>query len=218
MRLAQQLPRILSAVGINAVPAAGFFAAGWSPELTMLLFLCENVTNALLTALRVRILSPPERKRRELLTSFLMVSLGFTGVSAVFATFFIFAILDSTVRSEMLLFGLAGIAAFQLFGFIYDLVTLRPLPLPHAEKLLEQSLGRVLLLAGSVFIGVVAALWVDDWFVVPFIVLKTIVDVAGQIEFFRARMRGRLETPSTAPGSPADRTPRDARPRGRSGR
>lgn len=184
-----QVPRIVSALGVNAVPAAGFFAAGWSPELTMLLYLCENVTMALLTALRVRILSPSEPKRRELLTSFLMVSLGFTFVSAVFAGFFIFAILDGHVQSESLLFGLAGIAAFQLFGFIYDLFALRPLPLARAEKLLEQSLGRVLLLAGSVFIGVIAAFFVDDWFVLPFIVLKTLNDVVSQIQFFSARLR-----------------------------
>jgi hypothetical protein len=71
--------------------------------------------------------------------------------------------------------GMAGILVFQGAGF---LASPRPLPLREAETVLEQSLGRVFLLYAGVAAGVVLAAFVERWFVVPFILLKTVVDFA----------------------------------------
>ncbi len=53
---------ILSAVGINVVPAAGFFGLGWGWSTTMLLYLLETLVGILLVALRIRLLAPAQEE------------------------------------------------------------------------------------------------------------------------------------------------------------
>jgi hypothetical protein len=53
--------------------------------------------------------------------------------------------------------------------------------------LLERSMGRVALLYLAVVGGVFLTLMVEQWFVLPFAVLKTIVDLTTPIQAFRAR-------------------------------
>jgi len=66
-------------------------------------------------------------------------------------------------------------------------LTRRPLTLAKTENYLKQSMGRVALLFLAVFIGIFVALFVDKWFVIPFIALKTIVDIGGFMQTLKSR-------------------------------
>lgn len=37
------IPPLLTTLGVNAVPLFGYLGAGWSAELTMIVYLCENI-------------------------------------------------------------------------------------------------------------------------------------------------------------------------------
>lgn len=78
-----------------------------------------------------------------------------------------------------------------MIEFLTDILTLRLLPLKKAEFLLSRSMGRTAFI--GVVLGFVLALFVDEWFVVPFVVLKTIVDVGEPIQHFFGR--GEMDIP-----------------------
>jgi hypothetical protein len=190
---------ILTALGSNAIPAGGVFISGWAAETAVLLYLMENVISLLLAVLRVQLLAPVGEdvpggkllKRTELLNGYLLIGLGFSVASAVFILGFLFLIPATKVdvQWQAIQWGLAGILAFQLFGFIWDLFLLRPLSLARGESLLKASLGRINLLYLAVFMGMCVAFFEGRWFLGPFIVFKTIVDVGSPIQFFWGRRK-----------------------------
>ena len=48
-----QLARLLSSLGLNAVPAAGWFLGDWSAGTTLAVYWFENVAASLLIAARI---------------------------------------------------------------------------------------------------------------------------------------------------------------------
>jgi hypothetical protein len=205
---------ILTALGSNAVPAGGVFLSGWAAETAVLLYLMENVVSLLLAVLRVRLLAPAGEdvpggkplKRMELLKAYLLIGLGFSVASAVFILGFLFLIPATKVdvQWQAIQWGLAGISAFQLFGFIWDLFLLRPLSLARGETLLKASLGRINLLYLAVFIGICVAFFEGRWFLGPFVVFKTIVDIGAPLQFFWGRRKQALG--AEQPGPPSSPT------------
>jgi Family of unknown function (DUF6498) len=179
------LPPLLTTLGVNAVPFLGYFGAGWSAELTMIVFLCENFVLSLLTALKVRWLAKVEVK------FFLLVALGFSFACAVFVAVFLFGFGDTTIDPDRFVQGLLGITGFHALGFVWDAFALRGMTKPQADLLLERALGRVFVLYAGVFAGVIAAYFVSEWFVGPFIVLKTVIDVGSTIAQTRALFQAR---------------------------
>jgi hypothetical protein len=123
------------------------------------------------------------------LSGYLVFSLGFSAASGVFLAAFIFLVLRTPISFSTIAGGMAGIAVFQLFGFGANLLLLRPLPIAQAEILLQQSMGRVALLYLAVFAGVCVAAFADRWFVIPFIALKAMVDIGGQVQGFNNLFR-----------------------------
>ncbi len=189
--LAAAIAPVAAALGVNAVPAAAVFGAGAPLETTMVLYFLENLVIVVLTALLVRLLapahdetSPNHRTRRSLLSTYLTVALGFTLVNGVFIAVFVGLFLDVTIPRATLVGGAALIALFAVVGSIVG-VWRRPLTLAVAEKMLEQTLGRVFLLHLAVFVGVFLAAVVGSWFVWPFIVLKSITDVGQAVQRLR---------------------------------
>ena len=213
------LTKILSALGLNAIPAVGFFGLGWGWENTILIYLLETLLGILLAVLRIRLLAPareevigatlPEplaeisTKRRsskkviryawptpngvlydrtEMLKSYLVVTLGLSAGTAVFLLVFLFLIMRVQIDPAILRTGLLGILVFQLLNLLGNVVWLRALSLDQAEKLLNQSMGRVALLYLAVFAGVCAAPFRADGFLLPFIGLKTMVDIGQPIQ------------------------------------
>jgi hypothetical protein len=213
-----------SALGINAVPAAGFFGLGWGWETTMLLYLIENLVGIILVALRIRLLAPAQEEvvgmslppaqpvqgkkagqkvqryawptangvlynRNELLKSFLLITGGFSVVTGVFIATLLFLMMKVTPDPDALRSGLVGMLSFQLVALLSDVAWRRPLSLVYAEKLSEQSMGRVALLYLAVFAGVCAAPFHSYGFVLPFIGLKTMVDVGQPIQALLERRK-----------------------------
>lgn len=199
----------LAALGINAIPAGIVLAGGESIETAMVLYFFENIVSILLAAARVRVLAPADdkaysglapdfteikmngrtlfrgrtpRTRRTLLRQYLISSLGLSAATGVFLFFFLFLILRAEISGSVVIEGLTGMVAFQLFNFVIDLFLLGPLPVSRAEALLQQSFGRVALLHLAVFVGVFLALIVEQWFIVPFAILKTLADLTRPIQ------------------------------------
>jgi hypothetical protein len=207
---------LLTLLGVNAVPAVGVFAGGWPAETAMLVYLLETLTMIALSALRVRLLAPAReetadappllvgvtvttstgaaawpankpRDRRQILEGFLLVSFGFAGISGVFIAVFLFLILKAPVAASDVAAGMVVILAFQLFELVADVMLWRRLSLAQAEALLLQSLRRAFVLYFGVFAGVCGAAYAGSWFVIPFIVFKTLMDLGMQVEYFLKR-------------------------------
>jgi hypothetical protein len=209
--LAKYFIAALQALGINAVPVVGMFAADWSVETAMLLYLLENLIGIPLAALLVRLLAPPRedapgmrvRLRREILNTYLIVALSFSLGSAIFILFVVYRTTNGQLDLTGLRTGLSAIALFALFGFLVDLVYMRPLSLPRAEKVLERSLGRIFLLYLAVFVGMFLAIFGLASFFIPFVVLKTLVDIGYLLQAFPGARR----VADTAPTDDTDASP-----------
>jgi hypothetical protein len=191
--IAGLITSLIAALGVNAVPAAAVFISG-SAETAMLIYFLENLMIVLLATAYVRLKapardesSPNHRTRKSLLQTYLLVALGFTLVNGVFIAAILFLFSQVDIPRDLILWGIAIAAAFQLFSFAVDMVSREPLTLAAAETVLEKSLGRVFLLHLAVFIGVIVAAFFRQWFVVPFIVLKTMVDIGTAIQAFQRR-------------------------------
>jgi hypothetical protein len=77
-----------------------------------------------------------------------------------------------------------SVIILQFISFIIDLIFLRPMSSTGAERLMRNSLGRILVVQFfGVFIGVFCAFLFGN-FVLPFIVLKTLFDIGKIHEFF----------------------------------
>lgn len=182
---AKYLIAALQALGVNAVPVVGVVAADWSVETAILLYLLENLAGIPLAALLVRLLAPARvelpgmrvRKRGEVLQTYLILALGFSFFSLIFITFFVIRNSGGAFDFTGLRGGALTIGLFLVAGFLADLALMRPLSLARGEKILERSLGRIFLLHLAVFLGVFLALFDQRAFFIPFVVLKTIVDL-----------------------------------------
>ncbi|HJQ40827.1 MAG TPA: DUF6498-containing protein [Thermoanaerobaculia bacterium] len=166
--------RALLSLAKNSVPALGVLARGWAAPDAMLLYLGENLVLIALAALLIRILAPNARKS---IGTFLLVAVPFTFGAAVFTIFVLIVRVDVAFNPRELLLGFALMLVFQLFAFVRDLRRLRGISVPDSENLLVGVLGRVFLLAFAVWAGILLALFVARAFILPFIVLKSIVDL-----------------------------------------
>lgn len=210
----QAIPSAVAALGINTIPAGIVLVGGESAETAMVLYFLENILLILFTTARVRILAPAHdeaytrtapdhtqvkvngrivfqghtpRDRGTLLTGYLIFSLSFSMGTGVFLFIFLFLILGANISGTVIISGMIGIAAFQFFNFVTDLFLLGRLSPWRAEMLLDHSMGRVALLYLAVVAGVFLTLMVEQWFVLPFAVLKTIVDLVMPIQAFSTR-------------------------------
>ncbi len=223
----QRVTSVLAVLGINAIPAGIVLLGGNSAATALVLYFLENLVLVILAALRVRILAPANdeayadmgydtvqttvngvvsterrilRNRRVLITDYLLVSLAFSIGLGIFIFMFLFVIGNANIPGSVILSGLAGIVAFQLLHFFVDLALLGPLTPTQAGILLQKSMGHVALIYFAVFIGFFLAAANINWFVIPFVALKTISDLALSIQTFTARIqmaRSFLNPPGT---------------------
>ncbi len=217
----QLLISLAATLGINAIPAGIVVLQGNPAQTAMVLYFLENLVSVLLAAARVRILAPADdqayavlgqdtvkttvngavaserqlvRNRRRLITDYLLMSFGLSAGVGVFILFLVFFVGHADISGSVIATGMAGIVALQLFYFLADLVLLGPMTPPQAERVLQQSMGRVALLFFAVFIGIFVALVNINWFVIPFIVLRTVTDLAISVQGFSARVKTAAST------------------------
>jgi hypothetical protein len=167
----------------------------FSGEMTMIVYALENVLAIVLAVVFVLLFAPRRdekiklnsdkmQTRRELLQTYVLFGGFLSFVSGLIMMLFIFGILKTEIAFSAVTMAVIWIFGFQILEFIGDFIMLRPLALRRAEGFLTRSLGRIALLFLCVFLGLVIAFLVEKWFVLPFIILKTIVDIGEQIQIF----------------------------------
>ncbi len=191
---------LLTALGLNAIPAAGWFLGDWSAGTTLVLYWCETLFGTLLVALRILIhrrLRPSQGHwsyqapqtddkpgRNSYLFNFLVPALVFTLAHGIFlAGLGLVAVAnhltpEARVERGPLLVGLSGIALFQLADFLLDLIWLRDRSFAWLERLGQQTLARVFVIHLTIIGGMVAVMFtgVNRQFFGVFIFLKTLLN------------------------------------------
>jgi hypothetical protein len=204
---------LVSVLGINFIPLEMWLYRDFSGASAMLLYLIENVIaiifatifvllfaersgELLVQPLPVNLESKTKPRpiiricqKKDILKDYLIISIPFTIGSIIFLLAGIFIIMRAQVQFTPIRTALWWIVGFQILEFFGDFLMLRPLTIAKTDVFLKRSMGRVALLFVSIFIGWFLAFLVNKWFVIPFIVLKTIVDIGEQIQIFTGLRR-----------------------------
>jgi len=194
----------LSALGLNAVPAAGWYFAEWSAGTTLLLYWLETLIGTLLVAGRIflhrRIRpskghwdyeapkghEPHSSRRSTYLSAFFVPAVVFTCAHGVFLAALGGMMIaknltpEARIDSKHLLAGLIGIAIFQGIDFVGDLIWLRARPFRWIEREGQHSFGRVVVIHLTIIGGMCAVMFTGanrDFFGI-FIFLKTLLNVS----------------------------------------
>ncbi|MDQ3799606.1 MAG: DUF6498-containing protein [Acidobacteriota bacterium] len=182
----------ITALAINVIPLALWFFEDYPVETIVILYALESVLAMLFAVLCVLFLAPSEQRdekicktrfKKKVIGDFLWM-FGFgTALVLFFPTTVIFLVKHGeNVTLPAVIFGLKLVLAFQLFEFFSNLYLLRPLSLKQSEFLLASSFGGIAVMLVSVFLGFIAAAF--GMVFLPFIVLKTIVDIGQPVQYF----------------------------------
>lgn len=197
---------LLTALGINAVPAAGWFLGDWSAGTTLVVFWLETLIGTLLVAGRIvlhRRLRPSQGHRyyqapqghapqttsssgSTYFTAFLAPALVFTLAHGVFLAVLGWMMISKNLTPEAkvdrnhLLAGLIGILVFQIADFLMDLIWLRTRSFAWIERLGQQMLGRVIIIHLTIIGGMGAVVFTGAHrnFFGVFIFLKTLLNAS----------------------------------------
>jgi len=193
---------LITALGLNAVPAAGWFLGDWSAGTTLVLYWLETLIGTLLVGLRIilhrRLLpskghwnyqapqgqAPQTSGRSTYLSAFLVPALAFTFVHGIFLAALGGMMIsknlapEARIEGEHLLVGLIGIAVFQGADFFSDLIWLRTRPFAWIERLGQQTLGRVFVIHITIIGGMAAVMFTgaNRNFFGVFIFFKTLLN------------------------------------------
>ena len=194
--------RTLQILGVNAVPAAGYFGAGWSLGTTLLLYWIESLVMVALISGRIVLHRRATHKRGHyrgsrvdgerggkgtLLQSLLSVAIPFNLAHGVFLLVILFLALPQMTGGEAvtpkltdLRTGFLGMLAFLCVGLLIDWIGIRERPFRWIERLVGLSLRRVVIVHLSIIFGMVAmAFWeAPRTFFAVFIALKTMSDLS----------------------------------------
>ena len=190
----------LTALGINAVPAAGWFLEDWTAGTTLALYWLETLLGTIFVAARILLhrrarpskghrdyqapqtQSPQPRQRATYLSAFLVPAIGFTLTHGIFIAVLLAMMFRNNLSPEAridpnaLLVGLSGIALFQLIDFCFDLIWLKDRSFAWLERLGQQTLGRVFVIHFTIIGGMAAVMFTgaNRHFFGVFIFLKTL--------------------------------------------
>jgi hypothetical protein len=195
------LRSLLTALGLNAVPALGWFVGEWSAGTMLVLYWLETLIGTLLLAVRIIIhrrirpskghwdyhapqtQTPQGNSRSSYLVAFLVPALVFTFAHGIFLTVLGFMAIKNNLSAEArvdvhnLLAGLIGIGAFQGADFILDLTRIRDRPFAWIEKLGQITFARVIVVHLTIIGGMAAVMFTgaNRQFFGVFIFLKTML-------------------------------------------
>jgi len=185
--------RALQIIGVNAVPAWGFFDQRWTASSTLVVFWFENILTTLLIAIRVLVHRKVTKKRgyyastttyNSFLTTFLSQSLIFTAAHGVFIAVIVLLLAKTGVpKAADIARGIAGVSAFLVAGLAIDLVNVRNKSFASMRRMTEHAMGRVIVVHFTILFGMAVAAFTGKMsavFVV-FIILKTLLDLGGQL-------------------------------------
>ena len=192
---------ILSLLGLNAIPALGWFLGDWSPATTLAVYWFENVAAAIFIALRIILhrwrrpraghvrYSGPDSKptgaSASYLANFLTPSLVFSAAHAFFLAIMAFVFQDK-IRLDMVFnwadvkLGCSLTVGLLVLDFLLDLPGLAQKPFRWIELMGQRNLGRVIVVHLTIVLGMFATAFFDGrGFFGVFIGLKTLLDVSS---------------------------------------
>ena len=184
------LPPLAATVGVNAVPVLGWLRETWSAETAMILYYLETVAVLALVGLLVRWAVPATdesgqsiaARRDRMAHDYWLVMGGFAVVIGVFMATILLLFRGVQVPWAAVGWAMIVIVVLQLFAYGWEAYRLRPLDIADAEALINRDMGRVAVLHIGVLLGSFLMVVRAEWFVWPFILLKTLVDVGMMVE------------------------------------
>lgn len=205
--LGGKLARLGQVLGINAVPMAGFFGAGWSQASALAVYWLEGALTIAFVAARITLhrrwtqklghyrRATFEHQRGEpgalgsgsLLGSYLSVAIPFTAVHGLFLAVILFFFLPGKFPEAARLSvgdiqkGVSGVIAFLILGFLVDLVGLRQRTFRSIELATERAMGRIFIVHLTILVGVAASVYFEGpaAFFGVFAGLKLLFDLGG---------------------------------------
>jgi hypothetical protein len=197
----------ITALGLNAIPAAGWFLGDWSAGTMLVLYWLETLIGTLLVGIRIvihRRLRPSKghwnyqapqgqqqqqqtSNRSTYLTAFLVPALVFTFAHGIFLAVLGWMMIENNkltpevrINRHNLLAGLIGILGFQLIDFVVDLIWLRTRSFAWIERLGQASLSRVIVIHLTIIGGMAAVMFTgaNRNFFGVFIFLKTMLNMS----------------------------------------
>lgn len=192
----------ITALGLNAIPALGWFVGDWSAGTTLVLYWLETLLGTLLVGVRILVhrqvrpscghwdyQAPQTQAQRNgrpgsYLPAFLVPALIFTLAHGIFLAalgFIMFAknlSPEARVNEHDLFLGLIGIGIFQGGDFLFDLIWIRDKSFEWMERLGQRTLSRVFVVHFTIVGGMAAVMFTGanrDFFGI-FIFLKTLLN------------------------------------------
>ncbi|MBP1643062.1 MAG: hypothetical protein H6Q03_1731 [Acidobacteria bacterium] len=183
------LGRLLQALGVNSVPAAGYFGEGWSVGTTLALYWLETVAVIVLISLRIVLHRRLTRRaghwnvgletrtkvagrttvrhgKTTFLVSFLAVMIPFTAAHGLFLGLLVFLVLPEHAQAPQgislddLRDGTVAMGGFLALGLLLDLVGLRERPFRWLERVAGRAQGRMFVTHLTIIFGMAAmAVW-----------------------------------------------------------
>jgi hypothetical protein len=194
----------LTALGLNAIPAVGWFVGEWSAGTMLVLYWLETLLGTLLVAIRILLhrrlvpsqghfnyqapqgQKPSSRSRSSYLVAFLVPALVFTLAHGIFLGALGLVVFskkhspEASLETNHLLAGLIGIAVFQVIDFVIDVIWLRTRSFAWIERLGNISLSRVIVIHLTIIGGMMAVMFTgaNRNFFGVFIFLKTMLNLS----------------------------------------
>ncbi|MEO3760547.1 DUF6498-containing protein [Mycobacterium sp. B14F4] len=208
-----RIANLLTLVGVNAVPASGWFIAHWSAGTTLTVYWIENVAVCLFVALRIlahqrlsprrghfRYLAPNAERRASqgsFIKGFLVVGLAFSAAHAVFLAVILTMLThngEATARVDWhtVWIGCGWVLGFLAVDLVLDLVRLRHWSFWRVEQAANRGLGRVIVVHFTLIFGMlgVAVTGAPAALFGLFVVLKTLYALGSALPQY---------SPATAP-------------------
>lgn len=192
-----RIVKLLTPLGINAVPAAGWFVEHWSASTTLTVYWFENVAACLFVAVRIlahqrisprrghfRYLAPNADRRAaqgSFVKGFLVVGLAFSAAHAVFLAIILFLLSRNSEAIGQVDWRSVGTGCIWMFAFLavdlaVDMVRLRQWSFWRVEQAANRGLGRVIVIHLTLIFGMlgVALTGAPSALFGVFVVLKTL--------------------------------------------
>ncbi|MCV7279439.1 hypothetical protein H7J88_07245 [Mycolicibacterium flavescens] len=201
-----RIAHVLALLGVNLVPAAGWFVGHWSAGTTLLVYWAENVIACLFVAVRIlvhqrmnprrghfRYLAPSTDRRTSrgqgsFVKGFLLVALAFSAGHAVFLAVILGTLSHNgeaiaRVQWHSVALGCTWVLAFLATDLVVDLMALRRWPFWRIEQVANRGLGRVIVVHLTLIFGLlgVAITGAPSTLFGVFVALKTLYAVGSAL-------------------------------------
>jgi Family of unknown function (DUF6498) len=197
----KKLLQCLAMLGVNAVPALGWFVGGWSAGTMLAIYWFENVVACLFVTVRIWLHSrlvpshghfqhKPRNdtqgaKKNTFWSGFMIVSLFFSAAHGIMLAAILFVLTKNGKADEIGVnwsevgTGCRNVAIFLVMDFLASLPGLRKKTFLEIERVADWNLGRVFLVHLTIIFGMlgVALTGATKAFFAVFMAMKTLGDL-----------------------------------------